>query len=87
MLTEYRTLQQEPLEQRLSNMSVPGTDGTGMPVDSSIDVNRILDLLTQDQAKLTQFKALLNMQPEMDKNKMLLDDYTFHRIEKFTGEA
>ena len=58
-----------------------------MPVDSSTDVNRILALLTQDPNKLTQLKALLNLQPEKDKNKLLLDDHTFHRIEKLSGEV
>ena len=66
---------------------MPGDDGTAMPVDSSTDVNRILDLLTQDPNKLTQLKALINMQPEKDKNKLLLDDHTFRRIEKFSGEV
>ena len=85
MLTEYRTLQQEPLEQKLSIMS--GVDASGMPVDSGGDVNRIFEMLANDHNKLNHFEALLNIQPEKDRNQLLLDAHTFRRIEKFTGEA
>ena len=62
-------------------------DGVNMSVDSGPNVNRILQMLEGDQGKIEQLKRMLNIQPEKDKNKWLLDDHTFRRVEKFSGEV
>jgi len=69
-------------------MAVPGVDvdAGSVPVDSGQEeVTRIMTMLQSNPNMLNQFKNMLNIQPEKSKNKLLLDDYTFRRIEKYSG--
>ena len=62
-------------------------DAGDVPVDTGEEVSRIIKMLLDHPEKLNEFKAALHIQPDKDKNKMLLDDHTFRRIEKFSGSA
>jgi hypothetical protein len=67
--------------------------GVGVDVDAGSfpgdpgqeEVNKIIKMLLDNPSKINEFKAALNIQPDKDKSKMLLDDHTFRRIEKFSG--
>ena len=61
------------------------TASAKMPVDDPNDVSQIINMLQNDPAKMRAFKEALNIGSEKDKNKLLLDDHTFRRIEKFAG--
>ena len=61
-------------------------DAGSVPVDpGQEEVTRIMTMLQSNPGMLNQFKNMLNIQPEKSKNKLLLDDYTFRRIEKYSG--
>ena len=61
-------------------------DAGSVPVGSGQEeITRIMTMLQSNPDMLNQFKNMLNIQPEKSKNKLLLDDYTFRRIEKYSG--
>ena len=70
-------------------MPTPDVDAGSVPVDSEDEVTKIMRRLQSNPEMLNQFKNMLNIQPPVppgkDKNKLLLDDYTFRRIEKYGG--
>ena len=61
------------------------SDASSVPVDpGATEVNRIFDMLQRDPTMLEQFKTLFNTRPN-EKANVLLNEYTFRRMDKFTG--
>ena len=48
-------------------------------------VQQMMLQLMGDANKLENFRKMLGVKQDKDKSKVLLDDYTFRRIDKFTG--
>ena len=61
------------------------SDASEVPVDpGATEVTRIFAMLQSDPTMLEQFKTLFNSRPN-EKANVLLNDYTFRRMDKFTG--